>query len=170
MSRWPRGRAGVSMQLWTATIGYLFAVVVGGVLISLVSRKALHRIGMPTPGRSDDAEAMANPWTAVYVGIIERILYVSSLQLGTEEFIGLWLGLKVAGGWTRWSEKRKIFQIFLIGSGLSVMYAAVGFKLIGWLQNCRSPEWWLVPATLVAFTVGLWAWLRITDGSQGGAI
>lgn len=148
------------MSLVPETAGYLFAVAIGGVLIPLVNRRALHTIGMPQAGQPSDEYHMANPWTAAYVGIIERILYVASLQLQSAEFIGLWLGIKVAGGWARWSENRKIFQVFLMGNGLSVMYAAVGFKLITWVRACQAPELWAVPSALVTFTILLWAFLR----------
>jgi hypothetical protein len=78
------------------------------------------------------------------VGLIERTLYVGSILWGKPEFIGIWLVLKVAGRFWKDEKVREangndaaqqaIFQIFLIGSGLSIvccnwskMYSMVPF-------------------------------------------
>lgn len=148
-------------------IGYAFAVAAGGVLVGLLSREALYKIGMPREAAQDpsgvnaDSDAMANPWTAAYVGLIERILYVASLQSGAPEFIGIWLALKVAGGWKRWSERRKIFQVFLIGSGFSVLYSVVGFRMIQWDISGERTLFLAVPVILVVLNLSLWGWLRL---------
>lgn len=155
------------MTILPYTLGYIFAVVVGGVLIGLLSREALHKIGMPRDAKPDpsganaDSDAMANPWTAVYVGVVERILYVASLQLAAPEFIGIWLALKVAGGWKRWSERRQIFQVFLIGSGFSVLYSVVGFRMIAWSTSSERMLLFAAPAILIVLNLSLWGWLRL---------
>jgi len=147
-------------------LGYLFAVPVGGFMIGLVSRKALHQIGMPQKGKVDptgkavDSDAMANPWTAAYVGIVERILFLAALQFEIPEFIGFWLALKVAGQWNRWADRRKIFQVFLIGSGLSILYALVGFKIIGWVECGANMELAIIPISVILFSLVLWGHLR----------
>ena len=155
------------MTLVANLLGYAFAVLVGSVLIGLLSRQALHQIGMPREPTSDpsganvDSDAMANPWTAVYVGVVERVLYVAALQSGVPEFIGLWLALKVAGEWKRWAERRKIFQVFLIGSGFSVLYSVVGFRMIEWIMRNELTPLVAAPAAVVILNLGLWAWLRV---------
>jgi len=83
-------------------------------------------------------------WQAAFVGCFERILYVVSLQLDRAEFIGIWLILKTAAKWRRWgadrNEKgdvisgRAIYNIFLLGNGLSLIYAVTGYKIIEWLK------------------------------------
>ena len=110
-----------------------------------------------------------------FVGIIERTLYVASWMLGSPEFIGIWLALKVAGGWKGWSDDpdmpvkpgssatvkitgRLFFNSHLIGSGLSVLGALVGALMIEWF---RAGSWsravWL--GILCAFfTASIWWW------------
>jgi hypothetical protein len=75
-------------------------------------------------------------------------------QVGSPEFIGVWLALKVAGQWKNWTESwsievdgrtiqvvgREVFNIFLLGNALSVGFAAIGAKLIDWLSACAWPE------------------------------
>lgn len=71
------------------------------------------------------------------------MLYVVSFQVTAIEFIGVWLALKVAGQWRQWNEGqtldndikitgREIFNTFLIGNALSIIYAIVGAKIIEW--------------------------------------
>lgn len=65
---------------------------------------------------------------ASWLGCLERAMYVSAWFVNFPQFIGLWLSLKVAGGWKMWQEddnSRGHFTIFLIGSGLSIFVAIV---------------------------------------------
>lgn len=67
------------------------------------------------------------------VGMLETILYLAAFLGNRPEFIGLWLGLKTAGGWKQWTEDdkgRRRFLIFLLGSGMSVLIALIGFVLM----------------------------------------
>lgn len=75
------------------------------------------------------------------VGLIERVLYVASWLEGTPEFIGVWLALKVAGGWSAWSDGldvpaagsretsvvkvpgRILFNLSLANSAMSVIHS-----------------------------------------------
>jgi hypothetical protein len=65
--------------------------------------------------------------------------------MGYPGFIAVWLGLKVVPQWKRWNENTKmagkelegraVFNIFLIGNGLSVVFAGLGAKCIQWLDD-----------------------------------
>ena len=68
-------------------------------------------------------------------GLCEAVLYPAALFLGKPEFIGVWLAIKVAGQWVRWSgtptgaeasvatlnRGRRLFNRFLIGNAISVL-------------------------------------------------
>ena len=108
-------------------IGYFFAVAVAHYVIQYVVDGLWRAIGWtPSSAYAERPEY----YLARRVGIVDRALYVVSLQMGKPEFIGVWLALKVAGQWGRWGEKAKIgskdvegrvfYNIFLIGNGLSV--------------------------------------------------
>jgi hypothetical protein len=77
------------------------------------------------------------------------------LEIGKGELIGVWLALKAAGQWQVWkeatSEGRATYQVFLIGSGLSVLYAGAGFKIIGWMLGGE----WLRPLLAVCFVIAI---------------
>jgi hypothetical protein len=93
---------------------------------------------------------------------VERTLYVASLQLGMPEFVGVWMALKVAGQWKRWGEDgessphkiegRSYYNIFLIGSGLSVAFAVVGAQMVEALANGNWQVGVGLPLTLLIST------------------
>lgn len=155
--------------MWYAqVIGYFFAVVIGDLLIKLVVDRLWECI---RPKQLDDPQKYRpDKWQPRLVGVIERVLYVATLQFGKGEFIGFWLALKVAGQWTRWSKEpqtgekiphgRSIYQNFLIGNALSVLYAFVGFRVIEWISLRQIVKATTIPLSLIATTIALWAWLR----------
>jgi protein-S-isoprenylcysteine O-methyltransferase Ste14 len=108
-------------------------------------------------------------WQGDALARIEGVLYVALLQLGLGYLIGAWLILKVGGHWKRWMDDgdeqmqrpdgRSVFNIFLIGNALSVLYAFVGFKLIDWVteRNIERVIW--VPLSVIAMTLAFWAWI-----------
>src|SRR2546425_10452035 len=84
--------------------------------------------GMGWSGKADGFRP--HPEHPQMVGLVERTLYTASWLLGQPEFIAVWLALKVAGQWSRWSEVknvqgkemsgRAVFNTFLIGNAFSV--------------------------------------------------
>ena len=109
------------------------------------------------------------------IGVIERFLYVASLLVGAPELIGVWLILKVAGGWQGWSAGRKprgqeddataphvygrqVFNIFLLGSGLSLVWAVAGWASIVWIATHQVT---LAVVALSALTLGTYAFAGV---------
>lgn len=87
-------------------------------------------------------------------GLVERALYVFSFMIGKPEFIGAWLVLKVASQWKEWQQKPG-YNIFLIGSGFSILYAAAGAYSIRWIQSFDWMNLLIFPGALVLSTIGL---------------
>ena len=95
------------------------------------------------------------------IGIIERTLYVGSILYGKPEFIGIWLVLKVAGRFWKDENERKandadqqaIFQVFLIGSGLSIAYAVIGARSIQYFLSGDSSSAYFFGASLIPLTL-----------------
>ena len=79
-------------------LGYIFAVVIGHFFIRWIVDEMWKETGWDGTNY-DDRPGYYQPRL---VGLIERVLYLGSLQMGKPEFIGLWLALKVAGQWNRW--------------------------------------------------------------------
>lgn len=115
-------------------------------------------------------------WQPPIVGIVERTLFLSSLIAGHGSFIALWLTLKVTVQYKRWSGEDKSLQVedadrvlvgrtlfmnSLIGNGLSILYAGVGYGIIQWSRSGRTQLAVVVPVALVAGTIALrfWLWL-----------
>jgi len=71
------------------------------------------------------------------LGIVERGLYTVALVVGGPQWIGVWLAIKVIARWQR-SERegvsatRAIDNIWLIGTGLSVLFGFLGACLALW--------------------------------------
>lgn len=81
-----------------------------------------------------DPDADRTKWAPRLVGLLEAVLYPTSLLAGHGAFIGVWLALKTAGSWKRWEketyEGRARFQIFLLGNGLSILFGAATYAAI----------------------------------------
>jgi hypothetical protein len=82
----------------------------------------------------------ASRLTPIAVGFCEAWLYPVALITGHADFIGLWLAVKVAGSWVRWSgegkkgdeldEARRRFNRFLIGNALSILGALIFYCVL----------------------------------------
>jgi len=118
-------------------IGLFYSVVFGHVGTWLVVKK------LWKPFQKSGKSLRPHPYTPIIVGLIERTLFFFSILFSYEEFIAVWLALKVAGQWKRWEDGftldtddlemknsgRVLYNIFLIGSGLSLGFAVMGAKL-----------------------------------------
>lgn len=147
-------------------IGYGFAVFVEAIFVKNLVDTLWDCIA---PEGSTDPRIRPNAWQAQAITFLEGFLYVAFLQLGLGYLIGAWLLLKVGGQWKRWLEDadpkiskpsgQTIFNIFLIGNGFTIIYAAVGYKLIGWIAAGRIRAVWL-PIAIVILTMFFWNWLQ----------
>jgi hypothetical protein len=121
-------------------IAYIIAIL-AHIPIRGVVQKLWTNVGV---SEKDNKEYRPFAWTASIIGIIERCLYIVSLQVGKPEFIAIWLGIKTAGNWKGWTEGikqrkghrkivevdgRTVFAITLIGNSLSIGYAVVAWKI-----------------------------------------
>jgi hypothetical protein len=150
-------------------LGYLFAIFVGHVWPRWpLSDPLWERFGR----KRDDADVNPEHDSLVgrVVGLVERPLYVAAFVAGEPTFVGIWLGIKVAGGWKYWAEPwdipngpkvsgRSTFNIMLIGSAVSVAYAWVGADLIRSWQRQDVASVILAPLALVAAHGALYWWL-----------
>ena len=142
------------MNYWLhLALGYGFSVLVGHFLI----RWTLSSLYVFDPQQPPDLIH------AQLVGVVERVLYTTSWLLGHPEFIAVWLALKVAGQWNRWSEDRDgipgraFYNVFLIGSGLSILYGVTGALIVRWLTDEEKVSAAVcVPVILVVATLVFW--------------
>jgi hypothetical protein len=160
----PRFSCAVEMPNWghwiALAVGYGFAVIIGHFCVALV----VDRLWKTEVGSSSDKDVRPGFYLPKLVGIVERVLFVASLQLGKGEFIGVWFVLKVAGKWKRWSEgaeaggkidARVFYNIFLIGSALSLAYSVVGAELVELIDSKKWSSAVALPAALIVGTFAL---------------
>jgi len=152
---------------WYApVIGYGFSVFAEAILVKSLVETLWDCIA---PSSSTNPQIRPHPWQGDTLARIEGVLYVAFLQLGLGQLIGVWLLLKVGGQWKRWMDDgdektqrpdgRAVFNIFLIGNALSVLYSFVGFKIIGWVNGGQVIQVIWVSLTVIALTLVLWAWI-----------
>lgn len=163
------------MNDWIPTIfGYGYAILVGHFCIKAL----VDKLWPP------EAERPPAAYLPAIEGCLERGLFLASLQLQMTGFIGVWLALKAAGRWKRWDEGhetqnqkfdgRIFYHIFLIGSGLSVAYAAVAHQLIKSLKSPDTRRLIFIFSLAAALVVGTFALRcyadkkRRTSGVQNG--
>ena len=155
-------------RLYSYILGYVFAMIIAHPFIWIVVKASYKCIGLT---KSNKDVVRPHAWQPAIVGFLERGLYVGALHSGANEFIGIWLILKVAGNWKRWSEDksyadhfiagRNIYNTFLIGNALSIAYSAVGYQMPTWIM---SETWWplsiVVPLTLMFGSMLLFVVIR----------
>jgi hypothetical protein len=149
--------------MWYAQIlGYAFALVVGGIMVKNVVDVLWERLA---PGGAKNLQLRPNGWQTQALGHVERVLYVALFQAHYGLLVGLWLAIKMIGKWTRWSEGgdqnaqkpsgQAIFNIFLLGNALSMLYAFLGFKLTQWVSAGRTPRACWAPLAVILLTLAL---------------
>jgi hypothetical protein len=141
--------------------GYLFANVLGSILIPLVMSPMRKLVGHEPPKEIK--------WQPHVTGIIERTLYITALFVKRPEIILAWPLFKVAGGWQVWGQRkvksedeeysvhkgRAIFSNMFNGTALSIFYAFCGYLIAVW-WNERAV---CLAVILIALTLILYIWL-----------
>jgi hypothetical protein len=110
------------MDIKQCIIGYLISTLGGAVILWLVIDKlGCWYITGKAKKRSD------KPLT-LPLGIIERILYTTAFIIGAEEWIAVWLALKVLSVLINKGKEseRNRFNLLLIGNALSIIFGFIG--------------------------------------------
>ena len=151
----------MSYTPWYApVIGYGFSVFAEAILVKSLVETLWDCIA---PESSTTPKNRPQMWQGDALARIEGVLYVALLQLGLGSLIGVWLILKVGGHWKRWMDDgdeqtkrpdgRSVFNIFLIGNAMSVLYSFVGFKLIEWIAAEKVLQVCWVSLSVIALTL-----------------
>ena len=129
------------VQWWCIFVGYSFSIIPSSFFIKRFSTLAYQKVGTYDPQKIEKLNLkIPDPyfrWTSFLVGILERIIYTTSVLTGLLSFIPVWLALKAISQWINWEIEngRAMFNIFLIGTGLSIFYGTFGGKLVFWLND-----------------------------------
>jgi hypothetical protein len=124
--------------LWRLTVGMLVSLFVGDVVINLIVDHYLWgQIRKDYPNTPIKKNAFSRG-----VGYVERTLYTLALCASVPQWIAVWLGVKVVVKWQRNSgqptldkpadvsgpdsSSGPVDNVWLIGSGLSVLFGLLG--------------------------------------------
>jgi hypothetical protein len=140
-----------------SALGYFISLFVGGFMVKKTIDLAWKMIDY---GKSESTERGKYGWTTEMVGYLERFIYTTSVIFGVKELFAAWLVLKLSSQWVKWGgvknlekpknvnlifkrqkdeeqkyKSRAIFQIFLLGTGLSLVYGLLGGQVAIWLSQ-----------------------------------
>jgi len=96
------------------------------------------------------------------VGLVERSLFFASLIANQPLFIGLWLTLKTVSQSPRWGrdlgniQGRAVFQPFLAGTGLSLLFALGGYAITYVLID-QNPNSYLIVFGILLALLFIWS-------------
>lgn len=62
------------------------------------------------------------------VGFLELLVYPVLLSSGVPGYIGAWLGFKVVPVFGAWAKHRQVYQRFLVGNAMVVIFSFVLYK------------------------------------------
>jgi hypothetical protein len=104
---------------WWLPLGYAYSLGAGHLCVSWFVRTA-HQSYDREPARPQQR-------TAATVGHLERALFTSAWLLGNAEFvIGGWFVLKAASVLRRDETDQLVYNTFLVGTGLSLIFGVAG--------------------------------------------
>jgi hypothetical protein len=146
-------------------VGFGYAIVLGHVLVSRLSRQMTSQISLEQRGPK---------WQPGATGMTERTLFVAALLTSNGAFIGVWLALKSVAGWSEWTTPqmtkkhrevpgRAIFVNFMIGSGASIAVAAAGAYATFALER-QDP--WRAALLLIAAGLGVLALTKYIEHAE----
>lgn len=153
----------MDMRVASIAIGLAFAILVG----DFGTRLVMGRLYVAVWGE----QQLPLRDIARMIGVFERTLYcLAWLQGKPEVVVGAWIVFKVAGKWKAWDQQtagnegpngRDVYNMFILGNGISILYGAMGGTLILWLRE-TPPCWtaiYAAPGTLLLGTglMALWA-------------
>ena len=147
---------------WALIVGYIYSSIVAALFITpmmyLLSENTedieffeeRKRLGLSKGKSREESIGCLGQWELSMVGIIERCLYLTSILVGKPEFIVAWLGIKtvvwsfsdkdVLSSLNKYCSLKRKYNNFLVGNGISILYAFAGFGIIQWTTGSFLPS------------------------------
>ena len=110
------------IELLPYMVGFAFTLFAGHYYVRAVV------VEMYRLKENHDGPINASGYTSMLIGHSERIIFVVALLISQPLLIGVWLAIKAAGEWRK--ADHELYQIFLVGTALSLMYGVAGFLVI----------------------------------------
>ena len=139
----------------------LIILVWGQAVTYVTLEKLWEKLGIPK-GTSRHGQ-----YLSAVLGAVEGALYLGAFLYGKPEFIALWLGLKTVVKWrhweydvpvgkpTRWILGRNAYNLFLVGNGLVVCFAAAAWKVAELLRAEDHPKTYVLLIAIALLSIAL---------------
>jgi hypothetical protein len=131
------------MNWYRALLGFVGANLLAGLFLYWLIDKWLWKRFFDNYPKYRYKQHHRDKWLTFWVGFVERILYTLALCIGASQWIGLWIGVKVA---TRWRSKSDpafgpTDNIWLLGTSLSILFSCLGALIVGHLMIDGVSRW-----------------------------
>ncbi len=141
-------------------VGYFIAIFVGH--FAIAGSDEIAGAGWPFPARQGRRDG---PSLAAPIGAVERLLYTTALLFGQPVLIAVWLAIKTLGTapWSADGDRevaRERFLRSLMLSGVSLVWAVIGWRSIIWITADRPAEAIVVTITAFVGCIGLGFWMK----------
>jgi hypothetical protein len=120
------------MNGWRTFLGFVVTnLAAGGLLLLLLDKWLWPRFFDRYPEHRRK-ERLRDPLLTFLVGTVERILYTLALYLGAWQWVGFWVGIKVAIRWRSKSDSAygSSDNIWIIGTVLSILSSFLGAYIV----------------------------------------
>jgi hypothetical protein len=155
---------------WPYALGYGVAVLFGQLSTHFIMIELREKVGIGAEKKG----------VSQILGALEITIFTSALLAEHGEFIALWLGIKTVMRWRHWEHDipfiakdgrtvwvfgRNAYNVFLVGNGLVILFAAIGWKAVEFaLVDKGKLTALLIAAALFPFVLWVWARLMTQDG------
>ena len=137
-------------------LSYLYSTIFAAVVISFVMYILAENGALAEHEIPFGKGIVLSQWQVAVLGVLERFLYLTSILVGKPEFVAVWLTIKTV--YISWSEyvgqpkgtstkskqkheqvfNRRAYNNFLIGNGISVLFALAGAGFFQWATGFTS--------------------------------
>ncbi len=80
------------------------------------------------------------PWHPQFLGLMNLFMYLTSFIYGKPEFIFAWLAVVTVPQISYWKENRTLYNIFLIGNSMNIIFSFISFMLFNLLTDGKIIE------------------------------
>ncbi|HUV46851.1 MAG TPA: hypothetical protein VMW29_01835 [Candidatus Bathyarchaeia archaeon] len=140
-------------------IGYLFILTIAPHLIALNVNALWDKLDF---GIKQDK--FRSRWHPNYLGRLELIMYLTAFLSNKPEFIIAWLGIKTIPQVIYWQEIKTLYNFFLIGNALIVIFSFATARIIFWAKEGNILLSFVVVFSLIIFN--FWSYIMTKESTS----
>src|SRR5262245_40741695 len=65
-------------------------------------------------------------WDSAEMGAVERLVFFGAVLSSATDVIAGWFFLKIASSWSAWRKRPGVFNRFVVGAGLNLIFGTAG--------------------------------------------